>query len=349
MTTARTSPEGIDVPSVSAWLAEHVDGAVPPFEFSLIAGGHSNLTYLALAGDGAKRVVRRPPLGHVLATAHDMGREHRIISGVGRTDVPVPAAVGLCEDVEVNGAPFYVMDFVEGDVVANDEVVRERVPPGERVPIGLHVAEVLAALHSVEPDDVGLGELGRRDSYIERQLKRWSRQWEASKTRELPEMDECQRILAARMPEQVGSGIVHGDYRLGNMICAGGRVQAVLDWELCTLGDPLADVGYLMNNWIEPGEAAPSTSAPTGAGGFPSREEVLVPLPGPDRAGRRRRRLLPGLPALAARRHRGGRLPPVRRGGHGRHRGGPDRVQGAGGVPGRGVPPAPDRVASSPS
>jgi aminoglycoside phosphotransferase (APT) family kinase protein len=275
MTTAPPPPDGIDAPRVSAWLAEHVEGAEPPFEFSLIAGGHSNLTYLVVGRDGAERVLRRPPLGHVLATAHDMAREHRIISGVGMTDVPVPTALGLCEDVEVNGAPFYVMGFVEGDVVANDEVVRERVPDEERVPLGMHVAEVLAALHAVEPDDVGLGDLGRRDGYIERQLKRWSKQWEASKTRELPEMEECQRILAERMPEQVGSGIVHGDYRLGNMISSGGRVRAVLDWELCTLGDPLADVGYLMNNWISPGEAAPSTSAPTGAGGFPSRDEML--------------------------------------------------------------------------
>jgi len=266
---------GIDADKVSAWLADHVQGPEPPFTFELIAGGHSNLTYKVTGGDGVAVVLRRPPLGHVLATAHDMAREHKIISGVGRTDVPVPVALGLCDDVEVNGAPFYVMSFVEGDVL-HDQAVADALPMEDRSALGQHVPEVLARLHAIEPDDVGLGDLGRREDYIARQLKRWTRQWEQSKTRELAQMEETQVTLEREMPTQIGATIVHGDYRLGNMISGSGRVRAVLDWELCTLGDPMADVGYLVNNWLEPGAGAPAgSSAPTMAGGFGSRDELL--------------------------------------------------------------------------
>jgi aminoglycoside phosphotransferase (APT) family kinase protein len=266
---------GVDEARVSTWLAAHIPGAEAPFSFELVAGGHSNLTYKVTGADGRAMVLRRPPLGHVLATAHDMAREHKIISGVGHTGVPVPGALGLCEDVSVNDAPFYVMDFVEGDVL-HDETVARDLPMSERADLGRHVPEVLAQLHSVEPDDVGLGDLGRREAYIERQLKRWTRQWEQSKTRELPQMEDTLEVLERDMPEQVGSTIVHGDYRLGNMITGEGRVRAVLDWELCTLGDPMADVGYLVNNWVEAGAQTPAgSSGPTLAGGFGSRDEML--------------------------------------------------------------------------
>jgi len=187
----------------------------------------------------------------------------------------VPVALGLCEDVDVNGAPFYVMSYVEGDVL-HDQTVAEVLEMEDRAALGRHVPEVLAQLHSVDPDDVGLGDLGRREDYIARQLKRWTRQWEQSKTRELPQMTETQLTLERDMPSQVGSTIVHGDYRLGNMISGSGRIRAVLDWELCTLGDPMADVGYLVNNWLEPGAGAPAgSSAPTLAGGFGTRDELL--------------------------------------------------------------------------
>jgi aminoglycoside phosphotransferase (APT) family kinase protein len=269
-------PTGIDAPPVTAWLADNVDRVEPPFTFELIAGGHSNLTYKVTGVDGAAVVLRRPPLGHVLATAHDMAREHKIISGVGRTDVPVPEALGVCEDDAVNGAPFYVMTFVEGDVLHDDKVAAA-LPEAERAALGVHVAEVLAELHAVEPDDVGLGDLGRREAYIARQLTRWTRQWEQSKTRELPQMEATQATLEQTMPDQVGATIVHGDYRLGNMITGSGRIRAVLDWELCTLGDPMADVGYLMNNWVEPGDVRTAgSSSPTLAGGFGTRDEILA-------------------------------------------------------------------------
>ncbi len=268
--------EGIEQERVTAWLVEHVAGLQPPLAFSLIAGGHSNLTYRFVDQAGAAYVLRRPPLGNVLESAHDMGREHRIIAALQGSEVPVAPALGLCADAAVNGAPFYVMGYVEGAVL-HDAEAAELLQAPDRHQLGLHVIDVLARLHGIDPDQVGLGDLGRKEAYLARQLKRWNRQWEASKTHEIPEMEETSRILAETMPEQVGAAIVHGDYRLGNMIVGGGAIQAVLDWELCTLGDPLADVGYLLNSWIQPEEAAgdpaPPT-APTTVGGFPSREAI---------------------------------------------------------------------------
>lgn len=264
--------EGIAEDRVTRWLEDRVPRLRPPLEFSLIAGGHSNLTYRFTDRTGSAWVLRRPPLGQILQSAHDMGREHRIVFGLRDSDVPVPEAIALCRDAEVNGAPFYIMAFVEGDVL-HDAGAARRLGEDERYAIGMHAVEVLARLHNLEPDTVGLGDLGRREAYLARQLKRWKRQWEASKTHEIPEMEETARILEERMPDQIGSAIVHGDFRLGNMIVGGGRVRAVLDWELCTLGDPLADVGYLLNSWIAPGEDD-AAEATTAAGGFPSREAV---------------------------------------------------------------------------
>ncbi|WP_419946755.1 phosphotransferase family protein [Candidatus Poriferisodalis sp.] len=273
------TPAGIDAPAVSDWFARHVPQAAPPLRFELIAGGRSNLTYRVWCADGDSAVLRRPPLGHVLATAHDMAREHKIISGVGQTGVPVPRAIALCTDETVNEAPFYVMSYEEGAVLHSaDESAL--VPRDERVPLSRRVADVMAELHAIEPDDVGLGDLGRREDYLGRQLRRWKRQWEQSKTRELPIMDEVAAELEARKPTQIGSAIVHGDYRLGNMISGAKShgpcdIVAVLDWELCTLGDPMADVGYLMNNWVAPDELSAGRSAPTQAGGFATRSQML--------------------------------------------------------------------------
>ena len=267
-----TTPEGIDIDGVTPWLAERIEGLAPPLTFSLIAGGHSNLTYRFVDQNGAAYVLRRPPLGHVLESAHDMGRENRIVSALADSGVPVAPTFGFCEDPAVNGAPFYVMGFVEGRVLHDVEVAAE-LPEAERHELGLNVIDVLAALHNLDPDDVGLGTLGRKEAYLERQLKRWNKQWEASKTHEIPEMEESSRRLAAQMPEQIGATIVHGDFRLGNFMVGDGRIRAVLDWELCTLGDPLADVGYLMNSWTQPGEVE-GDMTPTALGGFPSREAL---------------------------------------------------------------------------
>ena len=264
--------EGINAANVTAWFAEHVPEAQAPFTYELIAGGHSNLTFGVHDANGETFVLRRPPLGHVLESAHDMGREHKIVSALQGSAVPVAATLGLCSDNDVNEAPFYVMSYVAGPVLHDVEVARE-LSETERADLSMHVIDVLAALHAINPDDVGLGDLGRKEAYLERQLKRWNKQWEASKTHEIPAMDASSALLAEKMPAQIGAAIVHGDYRLGNMIVGSGRIQAVLDWELCTLGDPLADVGYLLNSWILPGEVEDDLSA-TAAGGFASREAM---------------------------------------------------------------------------
>ena len=270
-----TEIKGIDGPAVTAWFEEHVAGARGPFEFALIAGGHSNLTFGVTDANGQRYVLRRPPLGQVLATAHDMGREHKIISALGPTDVPVAPALGLCTDESVNGAPFYVMDFVDGLIVRDASVV-DRLTPEARRNTGCSIATTLAKIHAVDPDAVGLGDLGKKDDYVARQLKRWYGQWEKSKTRELAEIDEVHEALLSRIPDQGPAAIVHGDYRLDNcMTDETGEVIAVLDWELCTLGDPMADVGLLAVYWTDPDEGGVLLTSPTAQVGFLRRREVL--------------------------------------------------------------------------
>lgn len=268
--------EGIQSDRVTAWLTERIPDIEPPLSFALIAGGHSNLTYAITDARDQRWVLRRPPLGHVLESAHDVAREHRIISALADTDVPVAPTFGVCEDRSVNDAPFYIMAFVDGLVLHDADAARQ-LPESQREALGFEVVDVLARLHAIDPDTVGLGQLGRKEAYLERQLKRWTKQWENSKTREIPAMEESRRLLAERMPEQVGASIVHGDYRLGNFLVDGPRIAAVLDWELCTLGDPLADFGYLLNSWIQPGEldSRPGDEPPTTVGGFPTREALV--------------------------------------------------------------------------
>ena len=273
---AGTAPAGINAAQVTTWLADRVPTLAPPLRFELITGGHSNLTYCVTDTSGQRWVLRRPPLGQVLATAHDMGREHRIISALAPTDVPVAPVVGLCSDDAVNGAPFYVMDFVEG-VIIRDSSDADLFTPAQRSRAGESLIEVLARIHAVDPTTVGLGDLARHDGYIERQLKRWHRQFEASRTRDLPIMEEVHAQLCDLVPVQGPAAIVHGDYRLDNcMLGDSGEVVAVLDWELCTLGDPLADLGLLLVYWTDPGEpGALSVTPASGATGFPTKAELL--------------------------------------------------------------------------
>ena len=279
---SESTPEvpGIEAETTTGWLQRLLPSLTAPLRFERMPGGHSNLTYCVTDAAGARCVLRRPPLGAVLATAHDMAREYKIISGVGKTNVPVPRALGLCEDDAVTGAPFYVMSFVPGVVLSEAAEVEAHFPMAPRRRISESVIDVLAALHRVDPETVGLGDLGRKEAYLARQLKRWQTQWERSKTRELPAMERVHEILVNRIPPQSRVAIVHGDYRLGNLLTgAGGRIAAVLDWELCTLGDPLADLGYLLNNWCDAGETGPTNRgaalAPSAAGGFLSRYEMM--------------------------------------------------------------------------
>ena len=270
-------PDGINADRVSAWLTDNIDGTVQPFSFALIAGGRSNLTYKVTDANGTQYVLRRPPLGHVLATAHDMGREFKIISGIGKSNVPVASALGMCTDLEVNGAPFYVMGYVEGFVLATLPDTANFSPLQMRA-AGESLIDVLADLHALNPDDLGLGDLGKKEDYCLRQLKRWRMQWDNSKSREIPSIEETHSILSDHIPVQRYTGIVHGDYRLGNAMVGGdGRLKAVLDWELCTLGDTMADLGYVLMFWTEPGEFnAGRNNEPTLAEGYITKAEAIA-------------------------------------------------------------------------
>lgn len=270
------APDGINGAGVEAWFGRNIAGVEPPLSFERISGGRSNLTYAVHDIAGHAWALRRPPLGERLGSAHDMGREHKVISALAPTDVPVPPVAGYCEDDAVNGAPFYVMDFVEGPILRSRQEAEESFGPDDRRAIGDRVVDTLVAIHAVDPDAVGLSDLGRKQDYVARQLHRWHGQWEKSKTREVAVIDEVHDRLMKRIPEQGPATIVHGDYRLDNMILApSGAVAAVVDWELCTLGDPLADIGMLLVYWSEPGdELMPLFDPPTTAGGFPGRAEV---------------------------------------------------------------------------
>ncbi len=271
-----TDIAGIDADAITQWMSGRVPELAVPLSFELITGGLSNLTYRLTDAQGSRWVLRRPPLGHVLATAHDMGREHRIISSLLDTEVPVPPLVGFCEDSSTNGAPFYVMQYVDG-IIARDVATATSMAPEARARSGPELIDVLGSIHAVDIDRVGLGDLGRREAYVERQLSRWHRQWEATKDGENPVMESLHQRLTARIPIQGPATIVHGDYRLDNCILRqDGTIAAVLDWELCTLGDPLADVGLMLVYWSEPGDEV-SIGLPQAStvDGFASRTRLL--------------------------------------------------------------------------
>jgi aminoglycoside phosphotransferase (APT) family kinase protein len=273
----REPVDGIELDGVTRWLQTRTP-VRPPLRFDVIQGGRSNLTYAVTDADGRRLILRRPPLHGVLESAHDMGREHRIITALAGAAVPVPICVGYEPDPAVTGAPFYVMEHVEGVVVRGAADAADLLDPPRRRAAAEDVVDVLVALHDVDIDAVGLGDLARREGYIGRQLRRWHGQVEKARTRELPVLDEVHARLVADIPAQGPATIVHGDYRLDNLILdpTTGQVQAVLDWELTTLGDPLADVGLLLVYWSEPGDLTiPLIDAPTVVEGFPRRDELI--------------------------------------------------------------------------
>ena len=273
--------------AVGTYLAAELgDDAWRDVSVSLISGGKSNLTFVVTSSAGDV-VLRRPPLSTVLPTAHDMRREHRVMTGLWDTPVPVPRTLALCTDESVLGAPFYVMERVAG------HIVREQLPdgyaetPDERRAIGEGLIDVLAALHEVDPAAVGLGDYGKPVGYLERQVRRWTMQWEATPepedSNDGPELDRLAKRLAETLPGQPTGPIVHGDYRLDNVMldpAKPGVVAAVLDWELSTLGDPLADLGLLYVYWQEKDDGAvrqDSMAVPsvTALDGFPTRRELF--------------------------------------------------------------------------
>ncbi|MFC8850805.1 MULTISPECIES: phosphotransferase family protein [unclassified Micromonospora] len=339
------APKGLDLDRLAAHLAVHrPELAAPPLRARLIAGGKSNLTYLlrtgggsgAQAGDGAGEpatgwevVLRRPPLGHVLATAHDMAREHRVISALAPTAVPVPAALLLCTDPAVIGAPFYLMEKVDGEVFRSRSQT-DALTAGQRRDLAMAMMDTLADLHAVDPAAVGLADFGRPEGFLGRQVRRWAGQLDQSRSRPLPGIDALRDALAGSVPEGANAGrIVHGDYRLDNLLAvvdtnpttagdadgtagtadadgtagtadadgtagtadadgtagtadADGRVavRAVLDWEMATLGDPLADLGLLLTYWDVLGDSDAAAGNPVADGlgpraGFPAGRELI--------------------------------------------------------------------------
>ncbi|NQV98054.1 MAG: phosphotransferase family protein [Acidimicrobiaceae bacterium] len=273
-----TVSAGIDAPKVSKWLEANIDDASGPFKFEFIAGGHSNLTFSVFDSRHNHYVLRRPPLSHGLASAHDMGREYRMIAALEDSPVPVPRARGLCNDLEVNGAPFYVMDFVDGYIVRDIATAERVLTEQSRKLASESLVDTLAKIHAVDLTQVGLQDFSRHEGYIARQLKRWYGQWNAQKTRELPVIDRVHEELLKRIPEQGPATIVHGDYRLDNCIVGSqGEICAVLDWEICTLGDPLADLGLLTVYWTGPDdEASPWMSQYTTVKGFLNRSDLIT-------------------------------------------------------------------------
>ncbi|CAN5776377.1 phosphotransferase family protein [soil metagenome] len=275
---AEQDPPGIDRDRLGRWWREHTDAVDLPLRFSPIEGGLSNLTYDVWDGADRRWVLRRPPLHGVIQSAHDMAREHRIIAALADSGVPVPPAVGHCDDADVTGAEFYVMDFVAGPIYRDAAIVEAQSDPQLRGRISTSLVDTLAALHEVDPDAVGLGDLGRREDYCARQLRRWRRQWEQVATRDVPAFTQVHARLVADIPEQVGTAIVHGDYRLDNLIFTpDGDVAAVVDWELCTLGDPLADLGIVCSYWADPDDTFWSLpQASTHLPGFLRRDELVA-------------------------------------------------------------------------
>jgi aminoglycoside phosphotransferase (APT) family kinase protein len=273
-----TDPQGLDTAAVGAWLTAQSPSAVAgPLEATLITGGKSNLTYLVTDGEH-EYVVRRPPLGHVLATAHDMAREHRVMAALSPTAVPVPEMIALCEDVDVIGAPFYVMRRVAGTPYSRATQLEPLGPERTRV-ISERMVDTLVELHAVDYRAVGLGEFGRPEGYIGRQVSRWKKQLVASTSRELPGMDELIAYLDSHVPPEGEGTIVHGDFRLDNLLVEDDQVTAVLDWEMSTLGDPLTDVALLLA-YQQLAEASPGTDGAINdaslAPGYLDREAVLA-------------------------------------------------------------------------
>ncbi|MCI4144493.1 MULTISPECIES: phosphotransferase family protein [unclassified Streptomyces] len=268
-------PPGLDLDRLRALLERERPGLLGgPLSGRLIEGGRSNLTYTVTDG-AATWVVRRPPLGHVLATAHDMRREHRVISALHPTSVPVPCPVLLCEDEEVLGAPFYVMEYVEGTPYRT---------AGQLVPLGpertrkavLNLVDTLVELHAVDPAEVGLEDFGRPEGFLDRQLRRWGKQLDASRNRELAGIDELHAALGRALPASPAPAVVHGDYRLDNALISDDEsVRAVLDWEMSTLGDPLTDLGLLVMYSSPLGMPDSPVSTTAEAPGHPAPAELI--------------------------------------------------------------------------
>ena len=285
MTNEVTDPPGLPLEPLRSWMEESVPNfdASAPLQATLLAGGRSNISYKLTDASGSSWVLRRPPLGHIMPSAHDMGREFRVLSGLNKVLFPTPTTRAHCEDESVIGAKFMMMDFVDGRVIESAQTALS-LSATQASEISQELVDTLARLHAVDPAAAGLDQLGKPAGYLQRQVKRWGEQWQITKTRELPEIEVLRAWLEAaivKVPESLPTSIVHGDYRIDNVILAGDKSQivAVLDWEMSTLGDPISDLAISLVYWSQATDTLrkkiPVAEDVTSGLGFWSRQQVL--------------------------------------------------------------------------
>ena len=278
-------PQGISLTPLTAWL----QAMVPAFDVSgpcrveLLAGGRSNLTYVVTDASGRRWAIRRPPLGHLLPSAHDLGRESTVLQALNKAGYPVPKPWALCEDPSIIGARFLVMDFVDGFVIA-DHIDAAHLTPSQAVNASHLLVEGLARLHQLDARAIGLGDFGRPEGYLARQVRRWGQQWQLTKTREIAGIDRMADWLAERvtsLPDGLPWSLVHGDYRMDNVIIDPDftSLRAVLDWEMSTLGDPVADLAVALVYWSQADDRlrceVPVARDVTSGPGFWRRETIV--------------------------------------------------------------------------
>jgi len=285
VTNEVTDPPGLRLEPLRSWMEENVPNfdASGPIQATLLAGGRSNISYKLTDVGGSSWVLRRPPLGHIMPSAHDMGREFRVLSGLNKVSFPTPTTRAHCEDESVIGAKFMMMDFVDGRVIESAQTALS-LSATQANEISQELVDTLARLHAVDPAAAGLDQLGKPAGYLQRQVKRWGEQWQITKTRELPEIEVLRAWLEAaiaKVPESLPTSIVHGDYRIDNVILAGDKSQivAVLDWEMSTLGDPISDLAISLVYWSQATDTLrkkiPVAEDVTSGLGFWSRQQVL--------------------------------------------------------------------------
>lgn len=271
--------EGIRQLEIEEWIGKHTDRVTPPFEWTRLTGGTSNLTYVIQDEEGRRAVVRRPPTGKLLPKAHDMEREYKILEGLAPTAVPVAIPYAVCRDAEVTGAPFYVMEFCDAEAPNVPFGALRDWPMSVRPGIGLAMVDALAELHALEPADIALADLGRSEGYVSRQLNRWFDSWQRSHEAaeiEIPGLATSFETLSQHIPEQGPARVCHGDFAAHNILVTDdGTVLAIMDWEISTLGDPLADFTYFLGSW------GPRTSL------LESADAFLDERPGSGHASRR--------------------------------------------------------------
>ena len=285
MTEQVVDPPGLRLTALTEWMQDNVADfdAAAPVKATLLAGGRSNVSYKLTDAKNSSWVLRRPPLGHIMPSAHDMGREFRVLSGLNSVLFPTPTTRGYCEDESVIGAKFMLMDFVDGRVIESAKTAAS-LSAQQASEISAELVGTLARLHAIDPVAAGLDQLGKPAGYLQRQVKRWGEQWQITKTRELPEIEALHAWLEtaiAKVPDSLPTSIVHGDFRIDNVILdsASSDIVAVLDWEMSTLGDPISDLAISLVYWSQSTDTLrkkiPVAEDVTSGEGFWTRQQIL--------------------------------------------------------------------------